>query len=111
MDPYPKRPNGDAQKIGTGEGKKLTLEQLKATGEQVTLEQLVEAVAEENKDGGNWQEFHIDELMVYLEYEVQIGRIQQLGPKLYRFVPEHPLNQQLGPMLYRFVPEHPLNNY
>jgi hypothetical protein len=93
MDTYPKHPKGDGQKIGTGEGKKLTLKQLKATGEQAALELLIEAVLEENKDGGKWQEFHIDDLMEYLEYEVQIGRIEQLGPKLYRFVPEHPLNK------------------
>ena len=93
MNPCPTHPKGVGQKIGTGEGKKITLKQLKATGEQATLGQLIEAVLEENKDGGNWQEFHINDFMEHLEYEVQIGRIQQLGPKLYRFVPEHPLNK------------------
>jgi hypothetical protein len=49
-DPYPKHPKGDGQENWHWRREEMTLEQLKATGEQATLGQLIEAVLEENKD-------------------------------------------------------------
>jgi hypothetical protein len=89
MHQSPKHPESNAEKISTVSDKKPTLEELKRTGQQFTTNELIAAVIEGHKGGGGWEEFHTDEFMAELEYEVEIGLIEQLGPKLFRFVPEN----------------------
>jgi len=89
---YPLQP-GQAMEIGTGSGRKLSLAQLKQTGQSVTIEELLEVMVSEPKGWASeaqGKSFHIDEFYRRIAAEIRRGRIEQLAYNAFRVVPDHP---------------------
>ena len=75
--------------------RKLTLPQLKMSGESFTLEELLETIT--NKPGGlgsNGEEFPIRWFYEDIENELRQGSMEKVGANKYRFVPEHPATRE-----------------
>jgi hypothetical protein len=83
--------------VGTGSGRRLTLPYLKMSGAPFTIDELLEVVVSKPKGLGSQalgSEFPLQLLYEEIIVSVSNGTIQQLGPKEFRFVPEHPINRE-----------------